>query len=303
MVGVGDRKVELKFMIVVTSYGKRFEVAPVDGRTLLNLVNDSVKIPELDGIPFQCQSGTCKRCVVFVEAGHTFLTEPDLLEQRSLGPRLQRGFRLACQARARNQKTFLRKRILEQRLRLDASKREEFEQAITSRCLQLSVVQNAKVVMAYLDIKGEVSTRTLIESLWNMGKTVLVPVVDRKGGQIIPVPFTSYEELKTGAFGIPEPDMAKEWQGTVQDTAFSGMLEKWKRNIDVVIVPGVAFRSDGGRLGYGGGYYDRFLPLVSPPAVTIGLAFPLQIQESFPVEVHDVKMDYVVTPKNVFQTK
>jgi 5-formyltetrahydrofolate cyclo-ligase len=283
-------------MIVVTSYGERFELAPIEGRTILSLVNDSVKIPELDGIPFQCQAGTCKRCVVYVEDGQEFLEAPNDIEKRALGPRLQRGFRLACQMKARNQKKYLRTHIVAKRLALTDSQRTEFDQAITNSCLELESIQKAKVVMAYLDFKGEVATRSLIEAFWKDGKSVLVPVVDKAKQRIVPVPFSSYADIRVSTFGLPEPPI-------VLDQSTEDNIRRFMSEIEAVIVPGVAFRTDGGRLGYGGGYYDRFLPHLKKTVVKIGLAYPLQINETFPVEDHDIPLDFVITPKKVYKAK
>ncbi|UOF92205.1 5-formyltetrahydrofolate cyclo-ligase [Fodinisporobacter ferrooxydans] len=282
-------------MIVVSSYGNEFSVEPIEGRTILTLVNDKVKIPELDGIPFQCQSGTCKRCIVFVKQGHEYLAPPSQTEMRALGPRLGNGFRLACQTKAIQQKKFLRQKMIRKRQELDAEYRAAADKIIIERCMGLSAIQNAKTIMLYSDFRGEVGTRQFVERLLEDGKQVFLPVTDHAAKLLLPVQITGFEQLHPGAYGILEPQIPPEAVINKQDAS--------NVSLDVVVVPGVAFRTDGGRLGYGGGFYDRFLANLPNPVIKIGLAYQFQIDETFPVDDHDVMMDLVVTQKKVYGTK
>lgn len=74
-------------------------------------------------------------------------------------------------------------------------------------------------------------------------------------------------------------------------------------SLDAVIVPGVAFDHSGGRLGYGGGYYDRFLPKLRPDTVKIGVAYELQLIKQIPVEEHDVHLDRIVTETGIYNCR
>lgn len=132
-------------------------------------------------------------------------------------------------------------------------------------------------VLAFNGVGSEPDTTGLIALLRSGGHTVLLPRV--QGEVIIAVPHHAGEPLHTGAYGIPEP------YGPAADPA----------SIDVVVVPGLAFTTDGRRLGQGGGYYDRFLALVRPDCVTCGVAFSEQIVADLPSEPHDRILSTVVT--------
>lgn len=92
----------------------------------------------------------------------------------------------------------------------------------------------------------------------------------------------AFSELRPGAYGILEPDV---------DGAREGKIDE----LDVVFVPGVVFDRDGYRIGYGGGYYDRFLPKLMPQTLCVGVAFSLQVVESVPRDAFDRRLHGLVT--------
>lgn len=135
----------------------------------------------------------------------------------------------------------------------------------------------AKVVVSYFPLPDELDTSNL---LWRYvgKKTLLLPVVE--GNDIRLKPYEGDSQMQTGAFGIAEPSTSFYFNDFAQ--------------IDLVIVPGVAFTPEGVRLGRGRGYYDRFLPLL-PNAFRIGVAYDFQLFEKLPSEPHDCRMDAVIT--------
>jgi len=133
------------------------------------------------------------------------------------------------------------------------------------------------VVLAFVGVGGEPDTTPLIEGLAALGHEVVLPRIDQ--GEIVAVRWTPTGEMVAGAFGIPAPHGPAVAPETV----------------DVVVVPGLAFTVDGRRLGQGGGFYDRFLPLVRRDCVTIGVGFAEQIVDDLPTEPHDRILDAVVT--------
>ena len=132
-------------------------------------------------------------------------------------------------------------------------------------------------VMAFVGVGNEPDTSGLTARLSAAGHRVMLPRVE--GDHIVPVLHQPGTELRSGAYGIPEPT----GDAVAPDT------------IDLVIVPGLAFTDDGLRLGQGGGFYDRFLPLVRDDCVTCGVAFAEQIVESLPLEAHDRRLRLVVS--------
>src|SRR5690606_25232452 len=95
----------------------------------------------------------------------------------------------------------------------------------------------------------------------------------------------SLEELSPGTFGVMEPPEKEEIV---------------LKDIDVVVVPGVAFDRNGYRIGYGAGYYDNFLPKLKSDAKNIAVAFEMQLRDLIPVESHDVKMDMIITEQGIY---
>lgn len=160
---------------------------------------------------------------------------------------------------------------------------EEDTNKVVEKLLSLPQIKKAKSVLLYYPHKNEINTLPLINAFLKQGKTVLLPKVE--GLNIIPVIFKDLSQLKEGYAGIKEPE----------GKAIS------PEEIDIVIVPGVAFDKKGHRLGYGKGYYDRFLSKTN--ALKIGLAYDFQIVENLPAEEHDVPLDLIITPTQIIQTK
>lgn len=140
----------------------------------------------------------------------------------------------------------------------------------------LPTEENRTTILLYHSLPDEVNTLPLIRQLHAEGHTVLLPTV--VGSNLELHAYTGDTDLTTSAnFGIAES---------------TGPLFTDYTNIDLAIIPGMAFTPDGHRLGRGKGYYDRLLPQLS--CKKIGLAFPFQIVDHIPCESHDIKMDMVV---------
>jgi 5-formyltetrahydrofolate cyclo-ligase len=144
--------------------------------------------------------------------------------------------------------------------------------------------------MLYMHFRSEVQTAGLLAQWLAQGKTVCVPRVLRSESLLLPVRISDPDrDLLPGYCGIPEP---------APSLPASSVLPP--ATIDAVIVPGSVFDPKGGRLGYGGGYYDRFLSRDAPQALRIALAFDLQVVERVPTEAHDQPVDIVVTEHNLY---
>lgn len=139
---------------------------------------------------------------------------------------------------------------------------------------------SAQTVFCYISAHGEVDTYSLIEELLKT-KTVVVPYCLDTDGNMIASSIKSLGDLKEGKFGIPEPVSPMEFP---------------KSEIDFVIVPGVSFDQNGYRLGYGKGYYDRFLKAISP--YKLGVCQKEFFVEDLPHDIHDIKMDSVLIVEN-----
>ena len=150
-----------------------------------------------------------------------------------------------------------------------------------SLLMRLSVWSGARVVFAYFPVRGEADPRALVRLALREGRTVALPrVTGRRGMEFIAI--RGLTGLRRGPFGIPEPG-----PGAVVPLSRAG----------IVVVPGLAFSADGHRLGYGGGYYDRFLR--GRPCPAVGLAFESQVVSSLPRHRGDEALDAFVTERRV----
>lgn len=181
-------------------------------------------------------------------------------------------------------KTELRKRYINLRkTALSANERQTFSKEIAGKVLELVARKSADTVFCYSAYSGEAETDVLIDTLLRMGKTVALPLCDVKSKTMTARRIKSRQELSKGAYGIPEP---------------SGD-EIAPSDIDVIIVPLVAFDRRKTRLGYGGGYYDRYL--AGTNAIKCGIAYSLQEAEMLPVGEYDIPLDMIITEKEVIE--
>ena len=149
---------------------------------------------------------------------------------------------------------------------------------ITNRVLALASWQEAGTLLLYYPLADEVDVRPLIKDAYKNGKKVLLPVV--KGDELELHLYEGESSLREGAFGIMEPTgplFAPENYG----------------EIELAIIPGMAFDTAGHRLGRGKGYYDRLLPQLKTARLT-GICFTFQLLDEVPAEVHDIPVHEVV---------
>jgi 5-formyltetrahydrofolate cyclo-ligase len=180
-------------------------------------------------------------------------------------------------------KKAMRARMLAARDALDPAARAAAARAIASRIAALPSFDGAVTVLATLPFGSEWNMRPLVQAALDRGKTVVLPRVDPAARSLVLHRIADLDaDVVPGFGGIPEPAPR--------------MPVVPPRAIDCVLVPGVAFDAAGRRLGYGGGYYDRLLPLLRHGVPRIGGAFELQIVDEVPAGAHDVAVDFVVTP-------
>ncbi|MFH1751216.1 MAG: 5-formyltetrahydrofolate cyclo-ligase [Candidatus Micrarchaeota archaeon] len=177
-------------------------------------------------------------------------------------------------------KHHLRKSMKTLRESLPPEEAMEKSRQICSKFTASKSFEEAKTILFYLPIRGEVQTSEAIEIAISKGKILAAPVVEN--GALVPRKL-QLDKLKVGPFGVLEP--------------FGTSIIPLE-NIDLVVVPGIAFDLHGGRIGYGKGYYDAFLKKI-PKAKKIGLAYDFQIVSHFPKELHDVFTDIVFTEKRI----
>lgn len=187
-------------------------------------------------------------------------------------------------------KSEVRKSILKARSRLSSQEVVQKSRLITRRILSLEEFRRARTIMAYVDFRNEVKTEELIRTSMAMGKRVAVPLTDLQQKRLIPSLLRDFPgDLAPGAWGIMEPRL-------------ESLRPLLPEELDLVIVPGVAFDERGNRLGYGGGFYDRFLPQTRSDAIWLALAFELQICPEVYPGPHDCPVHIIVTEERVIYT-
>ena len=172
-------------------------------------------------------------------------------------------------------KAELRKQVLQEMKALPQEQKEFIDQALTERLLHHPFYQEAKVIASYLSFSHEFQTQGLIEQALKDDKKVLIPKTYPKGR----MEFVVYQpqQLVKTSFGLLEPKGDLE----VVDPS----------QIDLIHVPGLAFTTEGYRIGYGGGYYDRYLEHFA--GHTMSTIYPCQVQE-FNLENHDIPVQEVL---------
>jgi 5-formyltetrahydrofolate cyclo-ligase len=188
-----------------------------------------------------------------------------------------------------NPKRLLRTEALS--LREAQPDKDDVSRRIVERLVSLPIYQSARVVLFYVDVRSEVRTQWFFPEVLKAGKRLIVPYCI--GAELALFRLCDLGELVPGRFGILEPDPNLR---TLPDRRVL------PDELNLLVVPGVAFDSRGGRMGHGFGFYDRLLASVCSDVPKIGLAFECQIVPEVPMEPHDVALDAVVTESAVYSS-
>jgi 5-formyltetrahydrofolate cyclo-ligase len=181
----------------------------------------------------------------------------------------------------------LRREVLAGRDSMAPADRSRKSGLIEENLWQLEEIAGATILFIYVNFRSEVETLPLIRHCLSRGKKVAVPLTDLRNSRLLPYAVKDPDQdLQPGYCGILEP--------------VSGRLQAMDpHTIETVILPGSVFDEQGGRLGYGGGYYDRFLANDAPLARRVGIAFEQQMVEQLPLLPHDKRLHILVTEKRI----
>ncbi|MBF0124113.1 MAG: 5-formyltetrahydrofolate cyclo-ligase [Magnetococcales bacterium] len=193
-----------------------------------------------------------------------------------------------------SQKGLLRRLLCQQRQQLSVKSVSSLSQVICRHLVVQPFYLSARVIALYWPIRREVDPISLVEWAHTDGKKVVLPVISSVSARQMSFAFlTPGDPLKPGPFGIPEPACVTE---TIS-------CQEIVTKIDLLLLPVVAFDLQGGRLGYGGGYYDRCLAGITHrhtgKPYLVGLAYQFQQVAALPREPHDVQLDVVVTEQGL----
>lgn len=174
--------------------------------------------------------------------------------------------------------------------RRNQADKDDVSRRITDRVMQLPEYQGAGCVMWYIDVRDEARTRHALEGAIASDKRIIIPYcVD---GELELFHLEAMDELETGMYKILEP------RSDLREVASKRIDVS---ELDLILVPGVAFDRRGGRTGHGKGYYDKLLENAKPETPLVALAFECQIFDEIPMQDHDIYMDKVVTEDAVYE--
>ncbi len=181
----------------------------------------------------------------------------------------------------------LRKNMLAKRTNLPWQEVQIKSQQINAQLFAHKSYLSAKTILAYLPVKKEPNSLNIIKNAWQQEKQVLVPVTCPETKSLLLSQLKSLKELTKGHYGIPEPK------------------QKYLRpidplSVDICLLPGVAFNRNGFRLGYGGGYFDRFLPNLRSDCLKVALAYDFQILDFLPSALYDIPVDLIITESTIY---
>lgn len=153
--------------------------------------------------------------------------------------------------------------------------------SIFDKIIEKDFFEDSKTIMCYVSNKNEVYTHSFIEYCKNLGKKIVIPSCTNENNLNASEIKNLYCDTKENCFGILEPKQ---------------LIEFDKSKIDLIIVPAIAFDVFGNRIGYGKGYFDKFLS-DSIFAKIVGVCFDFQILKDLPYELHDKKVNMIFTEK------
>lgn len=182
-------------------------------------------------------------------------------------------------------KNLVRKKILELRCNIKDEEKIEWDQLIFASLVKSDFFIKAKKIFIYVSYKNEVDTKKIIQYSLKNKKEIYVPKTYLNEKNMKAIKINSLDELIVDNYGILEPKYVDK--NNIGD------------NFDLIIMPGVAFDRCGNRIGYGGGYYDKYISKLNYNVLKIALAYHFQITDSIKAECHDINVDYIITNKEI----
>lgn len=177
-------------------------------------------------------------------------------------------------------KNDVRKKILDIRDNIDEHEKQIMDYKVFTNIINSNGYKNSTNIFLFVSYNSEVDTHRIINYSLENGKRVFLPKVISREAGMETIEIKSFSDLEKSKYGILEP---------------YGNKYASPEEIEVVFAPGLAFDKKGGRLGYGAGFYDRYLMLLKKTTAKIGLCYSFQVIENVPMEEYDIKMDGIIT--------
>ena len=189
---------------------------------------------------------------------------------------------------SKEDKKILRNKVLSIRNSLDKIVKESMDQEIYNKLITSDLYKKSNNIFVYLSFGSEIETKNIINKAIEDKKKVYIPKIYKEDKSMKAIRLKSFNDLKENSMGVLEP---------IDDSNYIN-----KKDIDLILVPGVVFDFNGNRIGYGGGYYDRYLKDIQEIRNKLVLAYDFQIIDSINPESHDVVFDYIITNTEFIKT-
>ena len=188
-------------------------------------------------------------------------------------------------------KNFIRKAVLQQRSLLTKNEQNEKSMSVWSHLENSGLLQNCSCILNYADFRQEVHTGEILNFALNGKIPLFYPKVE--GSNMSFYRVNGMDDLKNGYQSIQEPAGDSE--------SYSSFKKSLKNSHGrrIVIVPGSVFSREGGRYGYGKGFYDRFLK-ENRELIRVALGYEFQVMKCIPAEPYDMRMDYIITDERIY---
>jgi len=190
-------------------------------------------------------------------------------------------------------KRALRRKILDERKNINIVKKEDMDNKILDKLYESEYYRKSKKIFIYISYDSEINTKGIINKALEDNKKVYVPRTEFKNRLMDAVEIMSLDNLVESDFGILEPSIKEPYIDP--------------NELDLIVVPGVAFDKQGGRMGYGAGFYDRYFKKISEDNIKkvmkVALAYEFQTLEKVPMNDHDIPVDCIITENEAISCK
>lgn len=177
----------------------------------------------------------------------------------------------------------IREEIIDKRNNLILDIKQNYDSLIFEEIINSEIYKKSKKIFTYISFGSEVDTIKLINYSFSNNKEVYVPKINKQTKDMIALKIHNFNNMSVDKWGIIEP---KSVDKTNIGTDF-----------DLIIMPGIAFDKQGNRIGYGGGYYDKYISKLNNASNLLALAYDFQIIQDIESESHDIKVDFILTNK------
>lgn len=179
------------------------------------------------------------------------------------------------------EKKNIREEVIKKRESLSLEIRKAYDEVIFKHLIISDIYKKSKRIFTYISFGSEVDTKRFIKYALSDNKEIYVPKTNKANKEMVAININSLDNMDVDKWGILEPKSINK--------------NKIGEVFDLVIMPGVAFDRRGNRIGYGGGYYDKYISKINLQCTKLVLAYDLQIVNEFKNEQHDIKVDYIIT--------